>query len=223
MPSSLEKLLFKPCKTKEDLKNWLKLFLDIELPDCTVDPTSNSNPFDLLWEIYTKARLNDDEDYTQVLNWASRDSFKTKTTSLLETLSLLHLNRDVIHLAAIAQQSNKSMGYLSTDFSQPIVRDYVTRKSERRIEITKFVDAHGNIISPKTWDQLDAIEKDDYKSKTNYVQVIVSTMASCNGDHGQIVVVDEAEIIPNPKTVLEEVKMVPTVGFDGELPITVLT
>ncbi|MDE2425725.1 MAG: hypothetical protein KGO96_07445 [Elusimicrobia bacterium] len=71
-----EKLLFTPCQTKEHLKNWVKVFLNIDLPDCTVDPSSNSNPLDLMWEIYSKALEGKDELFTQILAYASRDSRK---------------------------------------------------------------------------------------------------------------------------------------------------
>ena len=77
------KLLFTPCETKEALQNWIRQFLGYDLPDCTVDPSSNSSPMALVWEIYEKALKNDDPDFSTVLAYASRESMKTLVTAVL--------------------------------------------------------------------------------------------------------------------------------------------
>ncbi|MDE2425724.1 MAG: hypothetical protein KGO96_07440 [Elusimicrobia bacterium] len=147
---------------------------------------------------------------------------KTVSASIIESLGILHLNRDVVHLAAIKQQSLKSQSYIANYFNRPILRDYVTKKKETRVEITKYIDEMGNILSPIAWNNLDDIEKEKYIAKTNYIQVILATLQSTNGEHGQFLVLDELDIIRAPQ-VIEEAKLVPTVGMNGELPITFLT
>ena len=52
------------------------MYLGIDMPDGNVDPTSNSNPMALLWELYDDMHYNRGK-YTQILSYASRDSFKT--------------------------------------------------------------------------------------------------------------------------------------------------
>lgn len=47
-----EREFWEPCQTKEELWNWLQLFINLNLPNQTVDPHSNSNPFDFVWEVY---------------------------------------------------------------------------------------------------------------------------------------------------------------------------
>ena len=52
-------ILFTPCNTKEHLHRWIKIFLEMDLPNCIVSDNddlnpSNSNPTDLIWEMYSK-------------------------------------------------------------------------------------------------------------------------------------------------------------------------
>lgn len=68
--------LFVPCTTKKALHNWIKVFLGLDIPDCIVDPESNSSPMHMLFEVYSKAQNNDDPDFSRVLYWACRDGFK---------------------------------------------------------------------------------------------------------------------------------------------------
>src|SRR5262245_59641700 len=82
------KVCFVPCDTKEDLHNWIMLFLGLDLPDVIVDPDSNSCPMDMIWEVYSRARAND-EEFMNVLYYASRDSFKTLGAAILEVLAVV--------------------------------------------------------------------------------------------------------------------------------------
>ena len=44
-----KKLLLTPCKTRQELKNWIKYHLGLELPDVTVSRYSDTNPLDVIW------------------------------------------------------------------------------------------------------------------------------------------------------------------------------
>lgn len=80
------KLLFKTCESKEDLQRWTRIFLKVDLPDCIVSEESNSSPADLVWEIYSKSKDNNDEKFARVMAYASRGSFKcqVKGSKLLD-------------------------------------------------------------------------------------------------------------------------------------------
>lgn len=69
-------IIYKPCHSKEELAAWLDLFLNIQLPDCIVDPESNSCPMDLVWEIYSKALNNDDPSFRNVLAYSARRKYE---------------------------------------------------------------------------------------------------------------------------------------------------
>src|SRR4051812_83939 len=104
----LKKVLFVPCESKQDLQTWIRVYLDIDFPDCIVSEESNSSPMDLIWEIYDKARKNSDETFSRVMAYAARGTFKTLGASILEILTLLHLGRNIGHMAATKDQSERS-------------------------------------------------------------------------------------------------------------------
>lgn len=77
----LREMLFVPCDTKEHLHTWVKAYLGLDLPGATVCHTdtdfepSNSNPMDLLWEVYEAARTKDRKK-TRFLYYAARGCYK---------------------------------------------------------------------------------------------------------------------------------------------------
>ena len=174
-----EKALFVVCKTKEHLQSWLQVYFNIDLPSYTVDPTSNSNPMDLVWEVYSEA-LAGDESFTQILAYAARGTFKTLGAAIIESLCLLHLNKDIGHLAAIQSQSSKAQSYINKFFNMPIIRDYVTKRNERRIEITRYFDDNGESISPVAWALLPDDKQREYTPETHYLQIIIATLQGAN-------------------------------------------
>ena len=87
-PEQLEAALFVLPETKEDLHQWIRVYLGINLPAVIVDPDSNSSPMDLVWELYDAARMNKPE-YSQVLAYAARDSFKTFSAAIFEMLCVV--------------------------------------------------------------------------------------------------------------------------------------
>jgi len=46
------KIFLKPCKTRNELKAWIKRYLGLELPDVTVSRFSDTNPLDVIWQVY---------------------------------------------------------------------------------------------------------------------------------------------------------------------------
>ena len=72
------KLLLKPCKTRNELKAWIKYFLNLELPDVTVSRYSDTNPLDVIWEVYDICVNNNNPDkIKELLFVAGRGSGKT--------------------------------------------------------------------------------------------------------------------------------------------------
>lgn len=218
----LKKALFVPCETQEDLHRWIKIYLGLDLPNCTVDPESNSNPMAALWEVYHKALQNNDPDFSRFLAYSSRDSFKTLSQSIFEVLAMVHLKRDCVHLAAIEAQSLKSQSYCKGFFNRPYLREYVIGDNKRRIEIVRYYHpVTGDSITLDQWKELSESSKLDYKEIKNYNVIIVCTMQSTNGQHSNILSIDELDIVTNPRA-YEEAKMVPA-PINGLLPITFLT
>lgn len=71
------KLLLKPCKTRDELKAWIRYFLNLSLPDVTVSRYSDTNPLDVVWEVYDICvNKNNPEKIKELLFVAGRGSGK---------------------------------------------------------------------------------------------------------------------------------------------------
>lgn len=216
------KLLFVTCRTKEALHKWILLFLDIDIPDCIVDPDSNSSPMDMIYECYSKAIENNDPLFSRVLYYASRDSFKTLGAAILEVLAVVHLQRDVAHMAAIEAQSRKSQQYVKKFFSKPILRDYVQGDNLEIMWVVRYVhEDTGESIPEDRYKLLPREMKDSYEEVKNFIHIVICTMAGANSEHVPFFVVDEVDVVRDPRA-YEEAKMIPA-PINGLMPITLLT
>lgn len=195
----MRKLLFTPCESKEHLARWVKFFLDIHLPDCTVSEESNSNPLDSLWEIYDKARRNDDENFSRVMTYASRGSGKTLMASILELLLMTHLKRNVAHMAAIFSQSQQSLSYTRKFLTRDYIRDFKVGDNSRSMEICRYESKDGGeYLTEKEWDSLPPDKKSNYKGFQNYIKVIIATISGSNSSHTDFLCVDGDTCIDVP-------------------------
>lgn len=222
------KALFATCVSKEHLRLWIKRYLDVDMPDVIVcdddvtNPPSNSSPMDLIWEIYQKALDGRDEKFQKVLAYAARDSFKTLSASILEILCLFHLRRDVAHMAAIESQAQKAASYVGKYLKRPMLRDFVDGNNKREIRVLRYEDADGNVLTPAEWESMDSTDQNDYEPISNYIKIIIATLAGANSEHVSFMVLDELDLAP-PAPV-EEAKMIPAPGqVRKELPITFMT
>ncbi|WNM70314.1 terminase large subunit [Myxococcus phage Mx1] len=222
------KALFTPCTSKAHLKLWIKRYLGIDLPDVIVcdddvtNPPSNSSPMDLIWEIYEKALDGTDEKAQEFLAYAARDSFKTLSASILEVLCLFHLRRDVAHMAAIEPQAQKAASYVAKYLQRPLLRDFVSGNNKREIRVLRYEDKNGNVLSEDEWDALDQRDQSRYEPVSNYMKIIIATLAGANSEHVSFMVLDELDLAPEGP--VEEAKMIPAPGqVRGELPITFMT
>ncbi len=216
------KILFVPCKTKKALHKWIRLFLELDLPDCIVDSESNSSPMDMVWETYSNALNNKGEEFARVMYYASRDSFKTLGAAILEVLAVVHLGRDVAHMAAIEAQSRKSQQYVKKFFSKPILRDFVSGDNLEIMWVARYQNKFtGDNIPENLYKGLPQEERDGYHEIKHYIHIVICTMAGANSEHVPFFVVDEVDVVRDPRA-YEEAKMIPA-PRDGIDPITVLT
>lgn len=214
--------LFVPCNSKEALHRWIRTYLGLDMPDTIVDPDSTSTPMDFIWEVYDKARRNDDPKFRRVLVYASRDSFKTLAASVLETLAIVHLGRSLAHMAAIEKQAEKAQSYVRDFFNKPFLREYVVGDNVRHKEFVRYYNPEsGESIPLKLYARLTSHERLQYKEYKNYIAIVICTIAGANSEHVPFFVVDEVDVVPNVKA-YEEAKMIPA-PRDGLMPITVLT
>lgn len=221
-PSTIRKLLFTPCTSKEDLHRFIKVFFGVDLPDCTVDPESNSNPMELVHFVYEKARKNDDENFNGVLFYAARDAGKTLSASVIQTLFAIHFNMSCCIGAALEEQAKVSAGYIKSFINKPILREFITAENERKIELTHFTHTETKeILTLKEYSEKPPTEQLLYKRYSVFIQVVVATIKSMNGFHAPVLTYDECDIAPEKP--LQEGKMILSPGPEGQLPILMFT
>lgn len=220
----LRRALFVPCRTKEDLHRWICIYLGLNFPDTIVDPESNTSPMDAIWEIYEKALQNDDPDFSRVMVYASRDSFKTLGAAVLEVLAVLHLDRDVAHMAAIKAQSKKAQSYVKKFFRLPYLRDYKLNQNSEQTDIAWYENpATGDCLTKAQYDALPVSEQTKHIEHERYLKIVICTMQGSNSEHVPFFVVDEVDVVPKQnQPAYEEAKSIPAM-FEGKEPITVLT
>lgn len=220
----LRRALFVPCETKEDLHRWVCIYLGLNFSDTIVDPESNCSPMDLIWEIYKKGRDNDDESFSRVMAYASRDSMKTLGAAALEVLAVLHMDRDVAHMAAIKEQAKKAQSYVKKFFRLPFLRDYVISANTEKTEVTWFSNPEtGACLTRAQFEILSESEKLKHKEHSRYIKIVICTMQGANSEHVPLFVVDEVDVVPKQnQAAYQEAKSIPAM-FEGKEPITLLT
>jgi hypothetical protein len=126
-----EEYLLEPCKTKEELNQWIQTYLNISFPNCTLDENSTSNPLDFIWDVYS-AVLYADTTRTTFVGAAARASMKTLSVSVLEFLLMLHFGKTIVHLSAILDQSMACINYLDNFLALPSVKKFSKTDSQRK-------------------------------------------------------------------------------------------
>src|SRR6185312_11278551 len=220
------RVLFTPLRTKEALHNWIKVFLDIDLPDQVIADEgpnpSNCSPMDMVWRIYEACLTNKTGEMSRVMAYASRDSFKTLAASILEVLAVLHLDRDVGHMAAIESQALNAQAYVKAFFDREYLRDFKTGDAKEKTDIVRYYDASTGISLPeKEWLALGHGDQVRYRRIYHYIKLVICTMRGANSLHVPFLVVDEVDVVQDPKA-YKQSRFIPS-NRDGKEPITLLT
>lgn len=193
-------LMLSPLSSAKELKNWVHTFLGLDMPIGHVDPDSNSSPVDAMWEIYSAIKENRGEDSPGYIMLSAREGYKTLSSSILETLIMIHFQLTIAHMAAIKDQSAKSIQYINLFFS----------KIDPLLEIKGWVNRSQN----KTRIEYRSPEGEDV-----YILIVVATLSGANSAHTNLMFIDEIDVVKDPLA-YEEAKLIP--GFaKGVYPITV--
>jgi hypothetical protein len=131
-------LMQQPCRTKEELRNWLKVFLNLDPPDTVIDPESNCTPLDMAWKVYSNCVwyefLPDEERETKMIFYATRMGFKTLMAAAVEFMISIHDQRGIVHTAATTSQARKAFNdYFKLFLSKPIFRPFVDGDTELNV------------------------------------------------------------------------------------------
>lgn len=177
------KLLLKPCKTPAEAKAWIKYFLNLELPDVTVSRYSDTNPFQVIWEVYDICvNRNNPENIKELLFVAGRGSGKTLGMAIAELMVLLHDKREVVHVGAIQNQAERCYAYQKNFLYNRKLKNLVTPQDipedQRILEKANMSKSLFNVGGEKLT-----------------LEVIPCTLKACNGPHVPLVVVDEIDTV----------------------------
>lgn len=177
------KVYLTPCKTKADLKNFLKYFFGLHLPDVKVSRYADMSPFDFLWSLYEILVLNHNpKKISEIIACAGRGSGKTLVVSIAQLLSVIHGKRDVVHVGGIEAQAKRAYDYIQGYLSNANVKDLIDppRQSGRQKILRKS-------IMEKTILDID--------SQLCSIEILPCTMKAVNGPHVNFVTVDEIDTI----------------------------
>jgi hypothetical protein len=178
-----KKIFFKKCTTKEELSKFIQLFFGLHLPDVTVSRFADTNPLQIIWEVYDICvNKNNPENIEELLYVAGRGSGKTLGMAIAELLVMLHDGRDVCHIGAVLAQAKRCYEYQTKFMLSSRIR---------------------SIIEDKTVAQEDRVlqklnmEKSTFNIDGDLVtlEVLPCTLKACNGPHVPLVVTDEIDTV----------------------------
>jgi hypothetical protein len=182
------KALFTPCKTKAELKNWIKFHMGLDLPDVTVSRYADTNPLDSIWQIYDICVNNNNPDLIdELLYVASRGSGKTLGVAIAELLVILHDQRDVVHVGAILSQAKRCYDYQMTFMLNDKLRPVLEYASKGGLKFLEKLN-----MEKSTFNLIDRQNRSRVKTT---LEVLPCTLKSVNGPHVPLVVVDEIDTV----------------------------
>lgn len=181
--SQLEKIFLSPCRTEQELKNYIKFFFGLHLPDFKVSRYADTTPFHAIWEVYNiTVNKQNPKNIQEILYVAGRGSGKTLGMAIAELMVLIHDQRDVVHVGAILSQAKRCYEYqqkfLLNDRIKPIVMPPKTPEGDRILEKTTMERSVFNVGDEKIT-----------------LEVLPCTLKALNGPHVPLVVVDEIDTV----------------------------
>lgn len=187
---------------KEQMFLWIESFLQITVVDEFIDEHSNASMLDVAWECY-EAFKNDTCKFVPGYIWLSaRDCGKTLMGSILNLILMLHFGVSIAHMAAIKDQSQKSLAYINGFMRQ--IAPYL-----------KFLNY--KIVS----ESKDKAKIQDDQENEAYIRVIVASASGGNSEHTPVVSFDELEVLsPEGLKGYKEAKNIPT-RFNGYGPLII--
>jgi len=194
-----EKLL-KILSNKEQLLDWFKAYFDIEVVSDTIDPDSNSNPLDAMWQIYEAVKENRGDIIDGFIMLSAREAYKTLSAAMLEVLLMLHFQVSISHMAAIQKQSDKAVSYMASFLNR--LEPYILHNNWKKISESKFL-----------------LEYETPEGNRPYIIVVICSLAGANGPHTNLMFIDEIDVVRDPAA-YEEAKLIPSMER-GRYPITI--
>lgn len=167
-------LMFKKLSSPDELKDWIKAFLDLEYPNTITDRESTSNPVDAIWQVYNAFLLNDGKVPGAI--WLSaRECLKTVSVAILEIILMLHFELEIAHAAAVESQSSVCLKYIEGfKFKiEPLLKAAGWEESKNNKRTFEFKTPDG---------------------RQPFIKVVICTPKGMNSLHANLLVVDELDL-----------------------------
>ena len=179
----LAEWMFEPLNSALDVKNWVKLYLGLELPLEITDPDSTSTPLDSVWQVYNTFKHNTGDVNPGYILMSCREGMKTVSVAILEVLLVLHFQLEVGHAAATEDQSSIALGYIEGFFFsiQPLLDIAGWQNKTKNKRLTKFKTPQG---------------------KTPFIKIVICTPKGMNSLHSNVLFLDELDLA-DPKAIKE--------------------
>jgi len=175
-PEEQIQFFYEPCKSRGELKDHIKAFLKIDLPDNIIDEDSTSTPLDFIWEVYNVMRTG--EGPTRHVVAAARNTAKTLCASIIRFYGMTHFRRDGTHLAANLDQSRSANKYLAKFLQIPEVTPFVRVDNSREKELAG--------LPPNSYTKRDVA----------VLRIAVATVGGVNSQRGSLNTRDELDLVP---------------------------
>lgn len=168
-------LLFAPLSSAQELKDWVRGFLGLELPLEITDPDSTSSPLDAVWQVYNAFKSNSGDVNPGYILLSCREGMKTVSVAILETLLMLHFQLEIAHAAAIESQSSVGLGYIS---------EFIAKVRP----LMEFAGWIPDMANKRT------IKFKTPQGKITYIKVLICTVKGMNSLHVNALFLDELDL-----------------------------
>lgn len=178
-----KKLLLTPCKTKQECKQWIRHFLQLDLPDAIVSRHATTNPLNVVWEIYDICvNKHNPEKVQELLYVASRGSGKTLGAAIAEFMIMLHDQRDIAHVGAILQQAGRAYDYIQGFCVSPNVKEIINPVG---------IPESDKILQKSTMEKSVFLVNGEKCS----MEILPTTIKALNGVHASLISCDELDTL----------------------------
>ena len=108
-------------------------------------------------------------------------SHNTLGASILEILAVLHLDRDVGHMAAIQSQSDNCMKYVKSFMDRPILRDFKIGDNVEKTTIVRYYNKEtSESVSEKEWSTFSDGEALRWVRIERFIKIVICTIKGAN-------------------------------------------
>lgn len=167
--------MFAPLESAQDIKDWVRLYLGLELPLEITDPDSTSSPLDAIWQVYNTFKTNTGDRNPGYIMMSCREGMKTVSVAILEILLLLHFQLDIGHAAAVETQSYVALQYIGGFI----------------LTIEPLLDAAGWV---KTSENKRLIKYTTPQNKQPFIKVVICSAKGMNSLHSNVLFLDELDL-----------------------------